>query len=167
MVTIGQVRGAAEIAALTEMVRAYTAWALTLQEGSEVAPTFETLERELAALPGPYAPPDGRFLLAKLDGQPAGCVALLGHDATTCELRRLYVEPSFRGNGIGKALVTELLTEARLAGYARMVLDSHISMRGAHALYESLGFHRVSAPDDFPETLMPVVVFMERDLDPP
>jgi ribosomal protein S18 acetylase RimI-like enzyme len=74
------------------------------------------------------------------------------------------VRPQFRGLEIGWQLVNRLVAEARQAGYERMVLDSHRSMKKAHALYQAVGFKRVSAPADFPEALQPVVVFMECDL---
>ena len=125
---------------------------------------FQDFEEELATLPGIYAPPAGRLLLATHAGQPAGCVCLKGHDAATCELKRLYVRPKFRGLKIGWQLVNRLVAEARLAGYERMALDSHRSMQKAHALYEAVGFKRVSAPADFPESLKPEVVFMACDL---
>ena len=164
MLVIAQVETPAAIADVSTLIREYTTWAFTLQAGSEEAPTFVGLEQELATLPGTYAPPSGRLLLA-LDGdQPAGCIALKGHDATTAELKRLYVRPAFRGRDIGPRLVAALISEARVSGYRRIVLDSHISMTRAHAIYEAAGFRRVSAPADFPDALKPVVVFMDMDL---
>jgi GNAT superfamily N-acetyltransferase len=97
------------------------------------------------------------------DGQPAGCVSLKGHDATTSELKRLYVRPSYRGQKVGQRLVKMLVEEARQSGYQRIVLDSHISMKKAHAIYYEEGFRMVSTPEDFPENLEPIVVFMECD----
>ena len=164
MLTIAQVKTKAEIAAMQELIREFTAWAFTLETDSDEAPTFEGLEDELATLPGEYAPPGGRLLLAKYDGQPAGCIALKRHDSTTCELKRFYVRPAFRGLGVGKALTQRLLDEACRSGYRRMVLDSHYTMDKAHDIYEMFGFKRVSAPVDFPEKFKPVVVFMEADL---
>ena len=124
-------------------------------------PTFDGFEEELATLPGIYAPPTGRLLLAAVDGRPAGCVALKGHDGGTGELKRLYVRPTFRGQAIGQRLVRALIAEARAAGYRRLVLDSHISMTRAHEIYLAAGFRKVATPADFPETLKPIVVFME------
>jgi len=98
------------------------------------------------------------------DEQPAGCVALRGHDVLTCELKRLYVHPAYRGKGIGRELVRTLIENARQAGYARIVLDSHISMIKAHEIYQAIGFQKVKAPDDFPEVHKPYVVFMEYEL---
>jgi carbonic anhydrase len=163
-VSIAQATTEPQIEAVRELIREYTAWAFTLTAGSEEAPTFQGLDDELAALPGAYAPPAGRLLLAMRDGEPAGCVCFKGHDNTTCELKRLYVRPTMRGLNLGWKLVSTLVEEARRAGYRRMVLDSHESMKKAHELYRSAGFRDVSAPPNFPEELRPIVVFMELDL---
>ena len=164
MLTIDQVRTPDEIAAVGAILREYTTWVMTLEEDSDEAPTFQGLERELATLPGVYAPPGGRLLLASLDGEAAGCFALKPHHDDTGELKRLYVRPEARGHEIGRHLVERLVAEARVAGYRHLVLDSHVSMTRAHDLYRGVGFRVVPAPDDFPERFRPVVVFMEMDL---
>ena len=164
MLTVSQVISEAEIAAVRELMREYAAWAFTLVPGSNIAPAWEGFDEELARLPGIYAPPAGRLLLAIQDEQPAGCVCLKGHDATTSELKRLYVRPIFRGQKIGQKLVKLLIEEARQARFQRIVLDSHNSMIKAHAIYQEVGFRLASAPDDFPEDLKPIVVFMACDL---
>ena len=164
MLTISQVNSEAEIVVVRELMREYATWAFTLVPGSDQTPAWEGFDKELATLPGVYAPPAGRLLLARQDGQPAGCVCLKGHDATTSELKRLYVRPIFRGQKIGQQLVKLLIEEARQARYQRIVLDSHSSMKKAHAIYQEVGFRLASAPDDFPEDLKPIVVFMACDL---
>ena len=164
MLTISQVNSEAEIVAVRELMREYATWTFTIVPGSNHAPAWEGFDEELATLPGVYAPPAGRLLLAMQDGQPAGCVGLKGHDAITSELKRLYVRPTFRGQNIGQQLVKMLIEEARQSGYQRIVLDSHSSMKNAHAIYQEVGFRLTSAPDDFPEHLKPIVVFMECDL---
>ena len=161
MLAISQVSTPSEIKSVQELLREYTAWAFTLTAGSDQAPTFHGLEQELATLPGIYAPPTGCLLLAMQDGQSAGCIALKGHDATTGELKRLYVRPAFRGRNIGRQLVMALIAEARKFGYQRLILDSHISMTKAHEIYMAAGFRKVNTPSDFPEALKPIVVFME------
>jgi GNAT superfamily N-acetyltransferase len=145
-------------------MREYSTWAFSIVPGSDKSQAFEGFEVELATLPGVYAPPAGRLLFAMQDGQPAGCVCLKGHDDATSELKRLYVRPTFRGQNIGQQLVKMLVKEARQSKYQKIVLDSHISMKKAHAIYLEVGFRLVSAPHDFPEDLKPVVVFMECDL---
>jgi putative acetyltransferase len=107
-------------------------------------------ERELASLPGLYAPPSGRLLLAidKSPGNPGeavGCGALRKFEADDCELKRLYVRQAFRGQGAARGLVKELIAEARSIGYKRMLLDTLPSMEAAHKLYRSLGFHDIPA----------------------
>lgn len=165
-VTIAQVATPAQVAAARELLEEYTTWALSLDPASDAAPTFHGLQSELATLPGVYAPPAGRLLLATYDGKPAGCIALKPHDATEGELKRVYVRPGLRGLSIGRRLLDAVLAEARSIGYRRLVLDSYYTMTNAHALYEAAGFRRVPPPDDFPEAMKPKAVFMEMELRP-
>jgi ribosomal protein S18 acetylase RimI-like enzyme len=91
-------------------------------------------------------------------------VFLKGHNLITAELKRLYVRPGFRGLNIGWQLVNTLMEEARKSGYQRVILDSHISMKKAHKIYEGVGFKYVKPPEDYPENLKVITVFMESDL---
>lgn len=123
---------------------------------------FQNVEDELRALPGPYAPPEGTILLATEDDEPVGVVAVQPLDATgVCEMKRLYVHPGRRGQGIGRALAEAALDAARHLGYDRMRLDTVASMTRARTLYRSLGFEERSAYYDNP---LEDVVYMERTL---
>ncbi|MCU0232228.1 MAG: GNAT family N-acetyltransferase [Acidobacteria bacterium] len=101
---------------------------------------FQDFDRELAGLPGGYAPPGGRLLLARVGGEAAGCVALHAWDGAAGEIKRLYVRPAFRGRGVGRALAAAIVDAGRECGYARLLLDTVDTMTEAIALYSSLGF---------------------------
>ena len=113
--------------------------------GLDVDLGFQDFERELRELPGEYAPPAGRLLLALETDEPAGCVALRPFGAQVAELKRLYVRPAYRGTGLGRRLAETAVAEAREAGYERIRLDTLPSMHAARALYRSLGFVEIDA----------------------
>jgi ribosomal protein S18 acetylase RimI-like enzyme len=106
---------------------------------------FQNFDAELATLPGAYAPPAGRLLVADADGELAGCVALRPHRPGVCELKRLYVRPAFRGHGLGRRLLEALLAQAVAAGYREAVFDTLESMTEALALYRSFEFEPTPA----------------------
>jgi len=105
---------------------------------------FQNFEHELATLPGEYAPPHGALLLALVDGEPAGCVAMRAlpeaDHANACEMKRLYVKRAFRRFGLGRLLTQQLMDLATQAGHSCMLLDTLDDMEAARGLYASLGF---------------------------
>jgi putative acetyltransferase len=106
---------------------------------------FQNFDKELAELPGDYAPPEGRLLLAEYDSELAACVALHKLEPGICEMKRLYLRPQFRGKGLGRALADRIIADARQIGYQRMRLDTvEPVMKDAVAMYAKLGFKEVA-----------------------
>jgi ribosomal protein S18 acetylase RimI-like enzyme len=106
---------------------------------------FQSFDQELAGLPGDYAPPDGRLLLATQPGSLVGCIALHKLADGICEMKRLYVRPQFRGKGLGKVLAKRVIEDARGIGYRQLRLDTVESdMRTAIAMYRKLGFREIA-----------------------
>jgi putative acetyltransferase len=120
---------------------------------------FQNFGRELAELPGRYAKPSGCILMATWTEEPVGCVALRQIGDGICEMKRLYVRPAFRSKGIGRALATAVLEEARRIGYKRIRLDT--VLEPAKGLYRSLGFREIPPYQHVP---IEGVVFMELEL---
>lgn len=117
---------------------------------------FQGFDEELATLPGKYAEPKGTILLAEADSQAIGVVALrpLAVDRYnppgTCEMKRLYVDPAWRGRALGRTLTQAIIDAARERGYRRMHLDTIESMSTAIALYRALGFREIAPYYDNP-----------------
>lgn len=151
---IAQATTADDFAGVRELFTEY-ARALNLDLG------YQGFEAELAGLPGAYAPPAGRLLIAREGEILAGCIALRPFKDRTCEMKRLYVRPGFQKSGLGRTLCERLIAEAREAGYRSMVLDTLPPMLAAIRLYESVGFVRRSS---YYETPLAETIFMELEL---
>ncbi len=124
-------------------------------------PDFQGFAEELRTLPGRYAPPAGRLLLATVQGKVAGTGALRPLAGFACEAKRLYVLPEFRGQGIGEALVRRIIDDARAAGYREMFADSLPSMSTALSIYQRLGFSETWPYSSSPT---PGAVFLRLEL---
>ncbi len=119
--------------------------------GLGISLCFQNFDKELAELPGEYAPPTGRLFLAFVDDEMSGCVALRDLGNGACEMKRLYVRPNFRGQGLGRQLAETIINEARKIGYRRMCLDTLPGrMDRAIAMYRAFGFKEISPYYDNP-----------------
>ncbi len=150
---------AQDILDIRQLLREYEAWL-----GTDLC--FQDFENELAELPGTYAPPSGRLLIAMAapGTRSAGCVALRPFDQSICEMKRLFVRADFRGTGLGRRLALAIIDEARAIGYRKMRLDTLPQQREAHQLYASLGFREIE-----PYRPNPVAgsLFLELDVSKP
>ncbi|MBA4139266.1 MAG: GNAT family N-acetyltransferase [Segetibacter sp.] len=123
---------------------------------------FQRTDEELMSPLKKYGPPHGSLLLAYIDDKPAGCIALQRlKEEGVCEMKRLYVRPCYRSNGIADALVEKLLAEAKQKGYKKMVLDTLERLQPAIKLYLKHGFVNTSA---YYQNPLPGVVYMQRSL---
>ena len=126
-----------DIALVRELLHEYAA-------GIDVDLSFQDFTRELAELPGEYAAPSGTVLLACVDDEPAGCVAVHRWADGTCEMKRLFVRGSFRGLRLGERLARNAIDWASAHGYRHMLLDTLPSMSEARSLYARLGFEETA-----------------------
>lgn len=118
------------------------------QASLDVDLCFQGFAHEIDHLPGEYAAPSGALLLALVDGEPAGCCAMRplhsSDHLNACEMKRLFVRTAFRGFGLGRQLVDRILTQAQVAGYDTMLLDTLSDMEAARALYQEAGFVEIA-----------------------
>jgi putative acetyltransferase len=149
MLKLLEAESEAEIAEARRLFRDYAAWLV-------IDLCFQNFEEELRELPGAYARPNGRLILALVGEEVAGCVALRDLGEGVSEMKRLFVRPEFQGRGLGKILAEKIIEEARAIGYRRMRLDTLPSKMGrAVELYGSLGFREIEPyyPNPTPGTL--------------
>lgn len=124
----------------------------------------QAFEEELASLPGKFAPPSGRLLIAHEDGTPAGTVGLRPFKDHICEMKSMFVDPQFMGKSIGRKLAVAIIHEARNIGYVKMRLDTGPRQTAAQSLYRSLGFQEIAPYYNLPKELADKGTFMELEL---
>jgi len=158
MLTIIQAETDEQVTTARELIEEYAAWL-------EFKLCFQGFEEEMRSMPGKYAPPAGRLLIALWDGRPAGVIALRPLDEPgLCEMKRLYVRSEFRGHNIGRVLAERIISEAAGMGYSRMRLDTVPGkMDRAIAMYRELGF---AETDPYYQTPVKQTLFMELVLKP-
>jgi len=168
MLAVVEARLPEDLDAARALMRGFVAWArVALAPDTHLVDRYfagKVFEDELAGLPGRYAPPAGRLLLAKRGTEAVGVVALRDLGQGTCEMKRMFVSDAERGTGVGRLLVDRLIEEARAAGYARMRLDTSHHQKPAQRLYERAGFRPIPPYYDPPEELRDWLRYYERDL---
>ena len=168
MITVSDATSQSQLDAVRSLMREFIAWHRQRHTQDLRLPDAyfdaEAFERELAALPGQYSPPSGRLLLATVENEPAGCVALHPLDTAYCEMKRMFVYPRFHGQGVGLALARKLIEQARAMDYRAMRLNTSIRQAEAKALYAGLGFKDIPPYDDVPDEMRDWLVFMELTL---
>jgi len=168
MIELEVPESAAALDAVRSLMREFVAWHRERHASDIhlVDSYFDPLafDAELAGLPGLYAAPHGRLLLARWQGRAAGCVALKPLADGHCEMKRMFVRPELHGRGVGRALATRLVSEAQAAGHSCMQLDTSIRQPEAAGLYRSLGFREVPAAAGVPSALRDWLIFMRLEL---
>ena len=144
-----------ELEHVRQFFRNYAAWL-------GVNLDYQDFGEEMASLPGAYAAPAGRLFYAEFEGRPAGCVGIRPTSDGVCEMKRLYVEPEMRGNGIGRQLALAAIKAAKALGYRKVMMDTLPAMRIAVKLYRELGFKE--APAYYP-TPVEGTLFLALDLE--
>jgi putative acetyltransferase len=153
--TLTQAKSAEQIAQARELFLEY-------EQSLGFSLGFQNFDQELAGLPGDYAPPRGRLLVAEYRSQLAGCVALHQFAPGICEMKRLYLRPHFRGRGLGRVIAETVIGEARAMGCRKMRLDTiEPVMPNAMAMYRRLGFKEIDAYRPNP---MDGALYMELNL---
>lgn len=142
----------------------FTEYTRMLVENEPAFQTYLDLQdyaAELADLTKKYGLPHGRLYIAWCDDQPVGCIGLRRLDDETCELKRLYVRPAYRGQGIAGQMMQRILSDARAIGYTAMQLDTEPFLRSALKMYRGLGFYEIPRYNDSP---LDTTIFLRLEL---
>jgi GNAT superfamily N-acetyltransferase len=168
MIEVSNSLSNSQLDAVRNLMRAFISWHRQrhVQDLALIDAYFDVdaFEEELAHLPGSYSPPSGQLLLASVQDEAAGCVALRPIDKEYCEMKRMFVYPQFHGKGVGLALGRQLIEHARRSGYRAMRLDTSIRQAEATGLYQRLGFKFIEPYYELPQNLRDWLVFMELRL---
>ena len=168
MITIVQVETEAQIRQAQALFEEYFEFLRTDVDNTvadlDDVPPLAGYRDEIAGLPGKYAPPEGRLLIARYGAEAAGCVAFYEFGEGVCEVKRLWTRPQFRGKKIGRTLVETLIEEARQIGYSMMLLSTAGVLTEALSLYGSVGFEKTAPYFDMPEAMLDHEIFMKLEL---
>lgn len=152
-----------QLEAIQELFQEYAAMVVASDPDYAGYLELQRFDWELRHPDQKYGQPGGRLYLVRVDGRPAGCVAMKRLDAARCEMKRLYIRPAFRGQGLARRLVEMLLGDARQDGYKAMVLDTFPFLRQALRLYRTLGFYEIPSYTHSP---IDTTIYLCKDLCP-
>lgn len=157
----------AHVGAVAQLMRDYLLWMRRRYRGHDdmIDAYFgeHEWESELADLNGHYGAPFGAIVLALVDGVPAGCVMLRGIGESVSEMKRLFVRPAFRGLGVARRLIDEIMKLSCKRGYDRMRLETSALQAEADALYRSMGFASIPPYYACPDVLRENGRFFETE----
>ncbi|MEO6928839.1 MAG: GNAT family N-acetyltransferase [Casimicrobiaceae bacterium] len=157
-----------DYAAFAELVTEYVAWSRTRYAEDvwfvDKVFGYQSLASELKTLSSTYGPPNGKTLLISRDGRTCGGGAYRRLADGSCEMKRVFVRREFSGAGIGRRLCNALIQSARDDGYTLMRLDTGNLLTEAIALYKSIGFTECACYSEYPQELMPYLIFMQLPL---
>lgn len=148
----------------SELKELFTEYTDSLIEGDKTFAEYlqqQNYDQEVQHLEEKYGRPNGRIFVAFYEGKLAGCIGLKKIDDETCEMKRLYVRPEFRGKHIGNILASRIIEEAKNIGYKSMVLDTLPFLTSAIKMYKKIGFYEIEQYNDSP---MKDAVYMKLDL---
>jgi len=135
---------------VTELFAEYTNMLIKRDPAIEEYLNIQNYTKELEHLESKYGLPDGRLYLAYCNGELAGCIGLRKHDEQSCEMKRLYVRPEFRGKHVGQQLIQQIISDAKDIGYSSMLLDTLPFLQSAVHMYKKFGFYEISQYNDNP-----------------
>jgi len=165
---IEEAHSTADFAGFGEVCRAYVDWCRTRYRDMpwfvEEVFGYQALDEELKLLAAKYGPPNGRTMIARVDGEIVAGGAYKTLSADICELKRLFVGENARGLGLGRKLLEVLMAAAKADGFAAMRLDTGHLMQEAIAMYQAAGFEPIAPYLTYPDRLMPYLIFMEKRL---
>ena len=168
VITISDVENEQDVDAIRNLMQGYLVWHgkryHEYRDHLDKYFDYEGYQREMDQLPGDYAPPKGRLLIARRGKEVLGCVALRGLEDNIAEMKRLFVKSEAQGLGVGKRLAKSVMRIARELGYATMRLDTGPLQTEAVSMYQTLGFKFIEPYYDLPNELGELLVFMQCDL---
>lgn len=166
--TLVQATTPAQLDDVRALMRAFIAWSRVAQaDNLDLIDSYfdaAAYERSLDKLPGYFGPPEGSLVVAYVDGRPAGCVAMRPLGEGVCEMKRMYIDDDFRGQGIGRLLADRIIADAKAAGHRAMRLETSVRQPDAIRLYERSGFKRIEPYNPMPPAMEGWLLSFERAL---